>query len=73
MSQSVLDACISPNGHLDVLSRLEISKLLDTSRGDLYPLFRSCSLAVLNYGEYIDDGKELLERFSSFDISVMQE
>ena len=73
MSQSVLDACISPNGHLDVLSRLEISKLLDTSRGDLYPLFRSCSLAVLNYGEYIDDGKELLERFSSFDISVIQE
>ena len=73
MSQSVLDACISPNGHLDVLSRLEISKLLDTSRGDLYPLFRSCSLAVLNYGEYIDDGKELLERFSNFDISVIQE
>ncbi|WP_269755841.1 nucleotide 5'-monophosphate nucleosidase PpnN [Desulfogranum marinum] len=73
MSQSVLDACISPNGHLDVLSRLEISKLLDTSRGDLYPLFRSCSLAVLNYGEYLDDGKELLERFSSFDISVIQE
>jgi predicted Rossmann-fold nucleotide-binding protein len=73
MSQSVLDACIFPNGHLDVLSRLEISKLLDTSRGDLYPLFRSCSLAVLNYGEYIDDGKELLERFSSFDISVIQE
>lgn len=73
MPHSVLDACISPNGHLDVLSRLEISKLLDTSRGPLYPLFRSCSLAVLNYGEYLDDGKELLERFASFDIEVIQE
>lgn len=73
MSDSVLDACIYPNGDLDVLSRLEISRLLDTSQGELYPLFRSCSLAVLNYGEYLDNGKELLERFASFDIRVMQE
>ncbi len=73
MSNLVLDACIAPNGSLDVLSRLEISQLLDTSQGELYPLFRSCSLAVLNYGEYLDDGKELLARFPRFDIHVVQE
>ncbi len=73
MSFSVRNACIAPNGNLDVLSRLEINKLLSTSQGELYPLFRSCSLAVLNYGEYLDDGKELLELFNDFDIRVIRE
>lgn len=71
--REVIDARISPNGSLDVLSRLEVSKLLNTSRGDLYPLFRNSSLAVLNYGDYLDDGRELLERNKDFDIRVIQE
>ena len=73
MQHEVVDARISPYGSLDVLSRLEVSKLLDTSRGDLYPLFRNSSLAVLNYGDYLDDGRELLERYRDFDIRVIQE
>lgn len=73
MQHQVIDARISPNGSLDVLSRLEVSKLLNTSRGDLYPLFRNSSLAVLNYGDYLDDGRELLERYKDFDIRVIQE
>ncbi|WP_028584891.1 nucleotide 5'-monophosphate nucleosidase PpnN [Desulfogranum mediterraneum] len=73
MKQAVRDALIAPNGHLDVLSRLEISKLLNTSQGTLSALFRNCSLAVLNYGEYLDDAKVLLERFQDFSISVVQE
>jgi len=75
MKQSieVVDARISPEGRLDVLSRFEVSKLLDTSQGDLYKIFRNCSLAVLNCGNSMDDGKELLERYSSFDISVIQQ
>ncbi|MCO6411734.1 MAG: LOG family protein [Thiogranum sp.] len=68
-----MDARISPQGHLDVLSRFEVSKLLDTSQGGLYNLFRNCSLAVLNSGSYQDDGKELLEKYRSFDIRVLQE
>jgi len=71
--REVIDARISPNGSLDVLSRLEVSKLLNTSQGDLYPLFRNSSLAVLNYGDYLDDGRELLERYQDFDIRVIQE
>jgi predicted Rossmann-fold nucleotide-binding protein len=73
MDTQVVDARISPNGSLDVLSRLEVTKLLNASRGDLYPLFRNSSLAVLNYGDYLDDGRELLERYKSFDIRVIQE
>ncbi len=74
MSQyEVVDAVISPSGHLEVLSQSEVSNLLDTSKGGLYRLFRNCSLAVLNSGSNLDDGKELLERYKSFDIRVIQE
>jgi predicted Rossmann-fold nucleotide-binding protein len=69
----VVDARISPIGHLEVLSQLEVNKLLDTTRGGLYTLFRNCSLAVLNSGSNLDDGKELLERYSDFDIRILQE
>ncbi len=73
MSYDVVDARVSPSGHLEVLSQAEVAKLLDTSQGGLYTLFRNCSLAVLNSGSYLDDGKELLERYRSFDIRVIQE
>jgi predicted Rossmann-fold nucleotide-binding protein len=71
MEYDVVDAVISPEGRLDVLSRIEVSKLLDTSQGGLYSIFRNCSLAVLNCGNYLDDGKELLDRYPSFDIRVI--
>jgi hypothetical protein len=73
MQYDVIDARISPAGHLEVLSKVEVNKLLDKSQGGLYKLFRNCSLAVLNSGNYLDDGKELLERYQSFDIRIVQE
>ena len=73
MKYDVIDAIISPKTHLNVLSRTEVNKLLDTSQGGLYTIFRNCSLAVLNSGSNLDDGKELLERYKSFDIRVLQE
>jgi len=72
MNYDVVDTLISPEGRLEVLSKAEVAKLLDTSQGGLYSVFRKCSLAVLNSGSSIDDGKELLERYSSFDISIIQ-
>jgi hypothetical protein len=54
------------------LSKAEIHKLLDNSLGGLHKVFRDCSLAVLNCGNYLDDGKELLERYKSFDISIIE-
>jgi len=73
MKPAVIDARISPEGRLDVLSKIEVSKLLDTSQGGLYNIFRNCSLAVLNCGNKMDDGKQLLERYKSFDIQVLQQ
>jgi hypothetical protein len=72
MEHDVVDAQISPEGRLDILSKAEVTKLLDTSQGGLYDIFRNCSLAVLNCGNALDDGKELLERYQSFAISVIQ-
>ena len=70
--EKLVDARISPKGRLDVLSQAEVGQLLDTSRGGLFDTFRNCSLAVLNCGNYLDDGKELLERYHSFDIRVIR-
>ncbi|MDJ0958743.1 MAG: nucleotide 5'-monophosphate nucleosidase PpnN [Arenicellales bacterium] len=73
MKPGVVDASISTDGLLDILSKSEVARLLDTSQSGLYRLFRNCSLAVLNSGSYLDDGKELLERYRSFDIRIVQE
>ena len=72
MEHDVVDTLISPEGQLEILSKAEVNKLLDTSQGGLYNIFRNCALAVLNCGSTIDDGKELLERYKSFDISIIQ-
>jgi len=69
----VIDAVVSPRVHLNTLSKKEVNRLLDTSQGDLHELFRKCALAVLNSGSYIDNGKELLNRYPSFDIQVIRE
>lgn len=71
MEYPVLDTQISPEGRLDVLSKAEVNKLLDTNHGGLYSLFRHCTLAVLNSGNAVDDGKELLRRYPNFSISII--
>jgi hypothetical protein len=73
MHYETVDAVITPRGSLDVLSKAEVAKLLDTSKGGLYSTLRSCALAVLNVGSMLDDGKELLERYQSFDIQIVPE
>ncbi len=73
MKYKVVDAIISPDRHLEILSQAEVSMLLDTSQGGLYTLFRNCSLAVLNSGNSLDDAKELLERYKDFDITIIQQ
>jgi predicted Rossmann-fold nucleotide-binding protein len=72
MEHDVVDTLISPEGMLEVLSKAEVIKLLDSGKGGLYNIFRNCALAVLNCGSTIDDGKELLERYQSFEINILQ-
>jgi predicted Rossmann-fold nucleotide-binding protein len=73
MKEPTIDAKISPIEHLAVLSKIEVKQLLDSSQGGLYLLLHHCALAVLNCGSEIDDGRELLERYPSFSIKVIQE
>jgi len=72
MDHNVVDTQIAPEGRLDILSKSEIAKLLDSSQGGLYEIFRNCSLAVLNCGNHLDNAKELLERYESFSVSIVQ-
>jgi predicted Rossmann-fold nucleotide-binding protein len=73
MSFETVDARVSPVGRLGLLSKSEISRLLDQSVGGLYGTFRKCALAVLNSGHTADDGQELLQRYSDFQIRLDQE
>ncbi|HEU4625975.1 MAG TPA: nucleotide 5'-monophosphate nucleosidase PpnN [Steroidobacteraceae bacterium] len=67
-----VDADVGPRGSLEHLSQAEIAKLLDTSKGGLYPLFRKCALAVLNSGADTDNSKEIFDRYENFDIKVVR-
>lgn len=73
MFETIPHTVISPKGYLDQLSQMEARRLLEASRGGVHTLFRSCSLAVLNCGETLDDSKKLHEFYSNFDIRVCRE
>ena len=66
-----MDARISPEGGLEVLSRSEVGRLLDAGTGGLYDLWRQCSLAVLNAGAEEDDIHKILRRNEDFKISIV--
>ena len=72
MTYHVIDTQISPEGRLDILSKSEMNRLLDSSQGGLYDIFRNCSLAVLNCGNQLDNAKELLDRYQSFSVGIVQ-
>lgn len=69
--QPTVNALISPEGSLEILSNHEVSRLKDRSEGGLYQLFRQCALAVLNTGAETDDTKDLMEAYSDFDIRLV--
>ena len=71
MTHNVVDTQVTPTGRMEVLSRAEASSLLDRGHGGLHQIFRDCALAVLNCGNELDDGKELLERYKSFGIRLI--
>jgi len=73
MKEQTVSQVIAPDNHLALLSQKEMKKLLDSSQGSLHQLMNNCGLAVLNVGNVTDDGRELLERYSDFKISVIQE
>jgi len=66
-----VDARVAAAAGLEVLSQNEVSRLSLASRGDLYELFRRCSLAVLNSGSQVDDAEQLLALHRAFSIDVV--
>ncbi len=71
MPYDVVDTQVSPIGKLEILSRAEVARLLNHGQDSLHQLFRDCALAVLNCGNELDDGKELLERYPSFNVRLL--
>jgi pyrimidine/purine-5'-nucleotide nucleosidase len=67
-----VDARVGPRGSLENLSQAEIGKLLDSSHGGQYQLFRKCALAVLNSGADTDNAKEIFDRHRDFEIEIVR-
>ncbi|MEQ8802876.1 MAG: pyrimidine/purine nucleosidase domain-containing protein [Haliea sp.] len=63
-------AVINPIKSLNLLSRAEIEGLTST-RGDLYALYRSCALAILNTDSREDDAARLYADFADFEIKLI--
>lgn len=61
-----------PKGSMALLTQLEADSISHTSQGDLYDLYRNCSLAVLNSGNLTDNSQELLENYQNFEINVVR-
>lgn len=68
-----VDAEVWPEGSLEVLSQVEVDRLRSSGEGGQYPLLRRCMLAVLNSGSESDDARTMLERYSDFDVSFVQQ
>ncbi|WP_299803502.1 nucleotide 5'-monophosphate nucleosidase PpnN [uncultured Shewanella sp.] len=63
---------ISPRGSLDQLSQLEVDRLKQNAKSELYQLYRNCSLAVLASGLKSDNAQGLFTQFSDFNINVLR-
>ncbi len=63
-------AIINPIKSLNLLSRAEIEGLSE-SRGELYDLFRSCALAILNTDSQQDDAAKIYADYADFDIRLV--
>lgn len=72
MTEQYVTTSVTPLENLNSLSPYEIDQLQDASQGGLYRLFRQCCLAVLNSGSELDSTKQVLDRFSKFDIRISQ-
>ncbi|HMM56626.1 MAG: LOG family protein [Xanthomonadales bacterium PRO7] len=68
-----VNARIAPVAGMDVLSRNEVTRLRDASKGGLNALLRRCALAVLTSGSENDNALGIFETYPDFDIQVLQQ
>ncbi len=67
-----VNATVSPQDSLHILSRREIEELYSTADTELYQVFRRCALAVMNTGSSEDDTAAVLSRFKDFAVRIIQ-
>lgn len=67
-----VNAQVSPEGRLELLSQDEMARLRDASHSEAYELLWRCCYAVLNSGVESDDSKALMARARGFDVRVLQ-
>ena len=66
-----MDITVGPRGTLELLSQREIATLTSSAgRHQLFDLFRSCAIAVLNTGSESDDAAAIFEAYADFSIEV---
>jgi predicted Rossmann-fold nucleotide-binding protein len=68
-----MDATVTPEGSLEVLSQQEVQRLRDLGEGGMHDLFRRCSLAVLNSGAEVDDARQVFDQHKNFNIELIQQ
>ena len=73
MIAKVASATVSPETSMEVLSALEVDRLMQLSETEAYQLFKRCALAVLNTDSVIDDTNKVLEIFADFDIKFIRQ
>jgi predicted Rossmann-fold nucleotide-binding protein len=64
---------VTPEGPLEILSKKEISHLLDSAHTELFETFRKCALAVLNCGSTVDNSKAVFEQYRNFAVHIRQQ
>ncbi|GLR64189.1 nucleotide 5'-monophosphate nucleosidase PpnN [Marinospirillum insulare] len=69
---SAINALVSPEGSLEVLSQHEVNRLRKTSSDGHHEILRHCALAVLSCGSPIDDTAAMLRQYPDFDIEIIQ-
>lgn len=63
---------LNPIGAMSQLSQLETDQLQQSKHGELYQLFRNCSLAVLNSGAEEDNFEHIFSPYKDFSINLVR-
>lgn len=71
-TKPAINALVSPEGSLEVLSQYEVQRLRKTSNKVQHEILRQCALAVIASDSLNDDINSMLQKFPDFDIEVLQ-
>lgn len=68
-----IDALVTPEGSLELLSQEEVNRLINASSNGQYEILRHCCLAVLSVSSNPTNTAKLLDDYPDFAIEVLQQ